>query len=107
MHGGPVPAHQDDQVVPETGPVIDDYIPESPLVGLDMSIESLFTCSSNPFTKEPIETSATASGLPSVVKQIFPSGTTFVGDSNDDLNFEDNDDLEMDTEIVDLTSDSD
>ncbi|KAL4276438.1 hypothetical protein AHAS_Ahas20G0207200 [Arachis hypogaea] len=60
--------HQDGQVVPELGPVVDDYIPESPLVGLDMLIESLSTCSSDPFTIELIGTSAVAYGLPLAVE---------------------------------------
>ncbi|KAL4288052.1 hypothetical protein AHAS_Ahas19G0247600 [Arachis hypogaea] len=30
LHGGPGPIHQDDQIVLEPGPIVDDYIPESP-----------------------------------------------------------------------------
>ncbi|KAL4315343.1 hypothetical protein AHAS_Ahas15G0175600 [Arachis hypogaea] len=122
---------RDGQAVPEVGPVIDDYILESPLVGLDMSIESLSTHSSDPFTIEPIRTSAAASGQPSAVEQISPNGTVFAGDisygssqstseviviSIDedieeidivDLTSEDDENPKMDIEIVDLTSNSD
>ncbi|KAL4288104.1 hypothetical protein AHAS_Ahas19G0252800 [Arachis hypogaea] len=127
----PVPVQQDGQAVPEPGPVIDDYIPNSPPVGLDMSIESLSTRSSNPFTIEPIGTSVVVSSQPSTVEQISLIGTAFVGDNSDsspqstseiivifynkdikeieivDLTFEDDEDPEMDIEIVDLISDSD
>ncbi|XP_020967631.1 E3 ubiquitin protein ligase DRIP1-like [Arachis ipaensis] len=54
---GPVPAQRDGQAVPEPGSIIDDYIPESPSVDLDMSIESLSTHSSDLFTIEHIKTS--------------------------------------------------
>ncbi|KAL4329620.1 hypothetical protein AHAS_Ahas13G0318300 [Arachis hypogaea] len=131
MHGGPILTHQDGQIVLEPGLVVNDYIPESPLVGLDMSIESLSTCSSDPLTLEPIGTSSVASGQPSAVESISPSGTVFVGDSSDgspqstseviiiydnedieeidivDLNSEDDEDPEMDIESVDLTSNND
>ncbi|KAL4343932.1 hypothetical protein AHAS_Ahas11G0127800 [Arachis hypogaea] len=131
MHGGPVLAQQDGQAVPESDLIVDDYIPESPLVGLDMSIESLSTRSSDPFTIEPIRTFAAVSGQPSAVEQISFSGIVFAGNSNDgspqstskvivisddedieeienvDLTSEDNEDPKMDIEIVDLTSDSD
>ncbi|KAL4390457.1 hypothetical protein AHAS_Ahas03G0147000 [Arachis hypogaea] len=125
MHEGPVLAQQDGQAVSEPSPVVDDYIPEYPLVALDMSIESLSTCSSDPFSIEPIKTSATASSQPSAVEQISLSGTLFTGDSSDgslqntsddediekieivDLTSEDDEDPERDIEIMDLTSDSD
>ncbi|KAL4337238.1 hypothetical protein AHAS_Ahas12G0090200 [Arachis hypogaea] len=74
---------QDGQAVPKPSPVIDDYIPEFPPVGLDISIESLSTRSFDPFTIEPIGTSAAAFGQPSAVEQISPSGTTSVDDSSD------------------------
>ncbi|KAL4365555.1 hypothetical protein HN51_026003 [Arachis hypogaea] len=83
MFGGPVPAHQDSQVVLEPGSVLDDYIPEPPRVGLDMLIESHSACSSDPFTIEPIGTFATVFGLPSTVEQISPSSIVFAGDSGD------------------------
>ncbi|KAL4396688.1 hypothetical protein AHAS_Ahas01G0116900 [Arachis hypogaea] len=108
--------------MPEPSLVVDDYISESPPVGLDISIESLST------RIEPIGTSTATSGQPSVVKQISPNGTIFAGDSSDgipqstsevivisddedieeikivDLTSKDNKDPEMDIEIVDLTS---
>ncbi|KAL4343905.1 hypothetical protein AHAS_Ahas11G0125100 [Arachis hypogaea] len=131
MHGGSVPAQQDGQEVPDPIPVINNYIREYPSVGLGMSIESPSTRSSDPFTIEPIETSAAASGQPSVVEQIFLSGIASVGNNSDysphsiskviiisddedikeieivDLTSEDDEDPEMDIEIMDLTSDSD
>ncbi|KAL4275281.1 hypothetical protein AHAS_Ahas20G0091500 [Arachis hypogaea] len=90
-----------------------------------------FYSSSDPFTIEPIGTSAAASGQPLAVEQISPSGTAFAGDSIDgspqstseviiifydenieeievvDLTFGDDENLEMDIEIVNLTFDSD
>ncbi|KAL4286784.1 hypothetical protein AHAS_Ahas19G0120800 [Arachis hypogaea] len=71
------------QVLLEPGPIIDDYIPESPPVDLDMSIESLSTCFSDPFTIEPIVTSTAAFGQPSVVGQVSPSCIAFACDSSD------------------------
>ncbi|KAL4338530.1 hypothetical protein AHAS_Ahas12G0219400 [Arachis hypogaea] len=131
MHGGPVLAQQDGQAVSEPGPVIDDPIPEFSPIDSDMSIEYLFTQSSNPFAIESIGTSVTAVGQPSAVEQISPNGTTSVGGGSDgspqctpeviiisddedteeieieDLTSEDDEDPEMDIEIVDLTSDND
>ncbi|KAL4343860.1 hypothetical protein AHAS_Ahas11G0120600 [Arachis hypogaea] len=99
-----VPAQQDSQAVPEPGFVVNDYILVSPPV---------------------------ASGQPSVVEQISPNGTILADDSSDgipqstskvivisdnedieeikivDLASKDDEDLEMDIEIVDLTSNSD
>ncbi|KAL4365557.1 hypothetical protein AHAS_Ahas07G0118000 [Arachis hypogaea] len=79
MHGGLVLAQQDGQVVPEPGPVVDDYIPESPPVGLDITPEAIVISDDQGI--EEIE----------IV----------------DLISEDDEDPEMDIEIVDLTSDSD
>ncbi|KAL4371358.1 hypothetical protein AHAS_Ahas06G0157800 [Arachis hypogaea] len=121
----------DGQVISEPDPIANDYIPESPPIGLDMSIESLFTPSFDHFTIEPIETSAAASGQSSAVEQISPISTVSTRDSSDDspqstseviiisdnedieeikivdLTSEDNEDLEMDIEILELISDSD
>ncbi|KAL4328953.1 hypothetical protein AHAS_Ahas13G0251600 [Arachis hypogaea] len=95
-----------------------------------MSMESLSTHSSDPFTIEPIGTSVAVSGQPSAVEQISPSGIASVGGSSDgslqctpevivifydedtedieivDLTSKDDEDPEMDIEIV-LTSDND
>ncbi|KAL4328791.1 hypothetical protein AHAS_Ahas13G0235400 [Arachis hypogaea] len=85
MHGGPVPAQQDGQAVPESGPIIDDYIPESLLVG------------------------DSSDGSPHSTSEII-----VISDDEDieeieivDLASEDDEDPEMDMEIVDLTFDSD
>ncbi|QHO49274.1 Calcium-transporting ATPase 8, plasma membrane-type [Arachis hypogaea] len=88
MHGGPILAQQDGQAVPKSDLIVDDYILVSPLVGLDMSIESLSTRSSDPFTIEPIGTFAAASGQPSTIENV-------------DMTSEDDEDPEMDVEIVD------
>ncbi|KAL4337530.1 hypothetical protein AHAS_Ahas12G0119400 [Arachis hypogaea] len=107
MHGGPIPAQQDGQAVLEPGPIIDDYILESPPVDLDMSIESLFTHPSDPFTIEPI--GDISDGSPKSTSEVI-----VIFDDEDveeieivDLTSENDEDLEMDIEIVDLTSDSD
>ncbi|KAL4391139.1 hypothetical protein AHAS_Ahas03G0215200 [Arachis hypogaea] len=114
MHGGLIPTHQDGQIVPELGPIVNDYIPESPLVGLDMSIESLFTCSSDPLTIEPIRTSSVASGDSSDGSPQSTSDVIIISYDEDikeieivDLTSEDDEDPKMDIEIMDLTSNSD
>ncbi|KAL4294328.1 hypothetical protein S83_063700 [Arachis hypogaea] len=131
MHGSPVPAHQDGEVVPEPGPVVDDYIPEFPPVDLDMSMELLSIYFSDLFTIEPIGSFAVAPGQASAVEHISPSGTASTGDNSDgsphstlevivisddedieeikivDLTSVDDEFPEIDIEIVDLTSDSD
>ncbi|KAL4321981.1 hypothetical protein AHAS_Ahas14G0164800 [Arachis hypogaea] len=69
--------------MPEPIPVINDYIPESLPVDLDMLIESLSTRSFEPFTKEPIGTSTIASGQPLEVEHVSPSSTVFASDNSD------------------------
>ncbi|KAL4287056.1 hypothetical protein AHAS_Ahas19G0148000 [Arachis hypogaea] len=98
MNGGPVPAQQDSQAVPEPRPIINDYIHKSPPVDLDMSIESLSTHASDPLTIEPIRTSAAVSG-DSIDGSLQSTSEVIV--------ISDDEDPKMDIEIMDLTSDSD